>query len=130
MRIVEVRETTASIASPIANAVIDFSTMTCSVAAVITDVLRHGKRVVGYGFSSNGRYSAGGLLRERFLPRLRAADPDSLLDERRSNLDPFRIWATMLANEKPGGHGERSVAVGAVDMAVWDALAKIEDRPL
>jgi D(-)-tartrate dehydratase len=36
----------------------------------------------------------------------------------------------MMANEKPGGHGERSVAVGTIDMAVWDAVAKIEGRPL
>lgn len=130
MRIVEIRETTASIASPIANAYIDFSKMTCSVVAVITDVIRDGKAVVGYGFNSNGRYAAGGLLRERFLPRLREAAPDSLLDEAGGNLDPFKIWATMMSNEKPGGHGERSVAVGTVDMAVWDAVAKIEGKPL
>ncbi len=130
MRIVEIRETTASIASPIANAYIDFSKMTCSVVAVITDVIRDGKPVIGYGFNSNGRYGAGGLLRERFLPRLREAAPDSLLDEARDNLDPFRIWSTLMANEKPGGHGERSVAVGTIDMAVWDAVAKIEGRPL
>ncbi len=130
MRIVDIRETTASIASPIANAYIDFSKMTCSVVAVITDVIRDGQPVVGYGFNSNGRYGAGGLLRERFLPRLRDAPPDSLLDEQHDNLDPFRIWATLMANEKPGGHGERSVAVGTVDMAVWDAVAKIEGRPL
>jgi len=130
MRIVEIRETTASIASPIANAYIDFSKMTCSVVAVITDVIRDGKPVVGYGFNSNGRYGAGGLLRERFLPRLAEAKPDNLLDDSGNNLDPFRIWDTMMKNEKPGGHGERSVAVGTVDMAVWDAVAKIEGKPL
>lgn len=130
MRILEVREKTFSIASPIANAFIDFSKMTCSVVAVITDVVRDGKPVVGFGFNSNGRYGVGGLLRERFLPRLNEADPESLLTEDGSNLDPFRIWATMMRNEKPGGHGERSVAVGATDMAVWDAVAKIEGKPL
>ncbi|HYH18834.1 MAG TPA: mandelate racemase/muconate lactonizing enzyme family protein [Azospirillum sp.] len=117
-------------ASPIANAYIDFSKMTCSVVAVITDVVRDGKPVVGYGFNSNGRYAAGGLLRERFLPRLAEADPKSLLTDAGDNLDPFRIWAAMMSNEKPGGHGERSVAVGTVDMAVWDAVAKIEGKPL
>jgi hypothetical protein len=71
MRITDIRETTASIASPISNAYIDFSKMTCSVVAVVTDVIRDGKPVVGYGFNSNGRYAAGGLLRERFLPRLK-----------------------------------------------------------
>jgi L-alanine-DL-glutamate epimerase-like enolase superfamily enzyme len=130
VRIVEVREMTASIASPIANAFIDFSKMTCSVVAVITDVVRGGKPVIGYGFSSNGRYSAGGLLRERFLPRLREAKPAALLDDAGANLDPFKIWATLIANEKPGGHGERSTAVGTIDMAAWDALAKIKDKPL
>src|ERR1700726_1297756 len=130
MRILEIRERTVPIASPIANAYIDFSKMTLSVVAVITDVIRDGKPVVGYGFNSNGRYGAGGLLRERFLPRLREAAPDSLVDERHDNLDPFKIWNTLMANEKPGGHGERSVAVGTVDMAVWDAVAKIARKPL
>jgi L-alanine-DL-glutamate epimerase-like enolase superfamily enzyme len=130
MRIVDVREKTASIASPIANAYIDFSRMTCSVVAVVTDVVRDGHPVVGYGFNSNGRYAAGGLMRERFIPRLLAAAAGSLVDEANDNLDPFRIWAAMMANEKPGGHGERSVAVGAIDMAVWDAVAKIAGKPL
>jgi D(-)-tartrate dehydratase len=86
--------------------------------------------VVGYGFNSNGRYGQGGLIRERFAPRLLEADPASLLDEAGANLDPDRIWATLMRNEKPGGHGERSVAVGTIDMAVWDAAAKIAGKPL
>lgn len=130
MRITEVREKTVSIASPIANAYIDFSKMTCSVVAVITDVVRDGKPVVGFGFNSNGRYGQGALLRERFLPRLMEADPDSLIDKANDNLDPFAIWKTLMSNEKPGGHGERSVAVGTLDMAVWDAVAKIAQQPL
>jgi L-alanine-DL-glutamate epimerase-like enolase superfamily enzyme len=36
----------------------------------------------------------------------------------------------MMAGEKPGGHGERCVAVGTLDMALWDAAAKIADLPL
>jgi L-alanine-DL-glutamate epimerase-like enolase superfamily enzyme len=130
MRIVEVREKTASIASPIANAYIDFSKMTCSVVAVITDQVRDGKPVVGFGFNSNGRYGQGALMRERFLPRLMEADPDTLVDTANNNLDPFAIWKTLMTNEKPGGHGERSVAVGTLDMAVWDAVAKIAGVPL
>jgi L-alanine-DL-glutamate epimerase-like enolase superfamily enzyme len=130
MRIVEIREKTVSIASAIANAYIDFSKMTCSVVALITDVIRDGKPVVGYGFNSNGRYGQGALMRERFFPRLMAADPKTLVDEDGKNLDPFRIWATLMTNEKPGGHGERSVAVGTIDMAVWDAVAKIAGKPL
>ena len=130
MRIVAVHEKTVSIASPMANALIDFSRMTCSVVAIVTDAVRAGKRVVGYGFNSNGRYGQGALLRERFFPRLMEAEPRALLDETGENLDPFRIWATAMKNEKPGGHGERSVAVGTLDMAVWDAVAKIAGKPL
>jgi D(-)-tartrate dehydratase len=125
MRIVEVRETVAPMRSNMRNAYIDFSKMTTSVVAVITDV-----GVVGYGFNSNGRYAASGLLRERFIPRLMDAPPECLLDDAGTNLDPHRIWDVLMQDEKPGGHGERSVAVGTLDMAVWDAVAKIEQRPL
>jgi L-alanine-DL-glutamate epimerase-like enolase superfamily enzyme len=130
MRITEIREKTASIASAIANAYIDFSRMTCSVVAVMTDVVRNGKPIVGYGFNSNGRYGQGSLIRERFLPRILEADPKTLMDEKSDNLDPTRIWECMMTNEKPGGHGERSVAVGTIDMAIWDAVAKIAEKPL
>ncbi|MEO6986419.1 MAG: mandelate racemase/muconate lactonizing enzyme family protein [Paralcaligenes sp.] len=130
MKILEIREVTKPIASPIRNAYIDFSKMTTSLVAVITDVVRDGKRVVGYGFNSNGRYGQGGLIRERFMQRVVDADPASLLNDHQDNLDPQRIWSTLMANEKPGGHGERSVAVGTIDMAVWDAVAKIANKPL
>ena len=130
VRILELRERTLPIASPIVNAYIDFSQMTLSLVALVTDVVRDGRRVVGYGFNSNGRYGQGGLIRERFAPRLLAADPYSLLDDTGMNLDPDRVWAALMRNEKPGGHGERSVAVGTIDMAVWDAVAKIAGQPL
>jgi D(-)-tartrate dehydratase len=130
MRIVEVRQTTVPIASPLKNAYIDFSKMDVSVVAVITDVERDGRRVVGYGFNSNGRYAPHGLLRDRFIPRLMEAEPQSLFTEDGENFDPHRIWTTLMTGEKPGGHGERSVAVGVIDMAVWDVVAKIEGKPL
>lgn len=130
MRIVDIRETIVPIKSEIRNAYIDFSQMTVSVVALITDAVRDGKPVVGYGFNSNGRYAPSGLLRERFIPRLKAAGSKSLLNEAGENLDPHRVWATVMRNEKPGGHGERSVAVGVLDMAVWDAVAKIAGLPL
>lgn len=130
MRIINVIEKTVSIASNIANAYIDFSKMTCSTVAVVTDVIRDGKPVVGYGFHSNGRYGQGALMRERFIPRILEADPKTLIDEKNNNLDPFAVWNTMFKNEKPGGHGERSVAIGTIDMAIWDAVAKIEGKPL
>jgi D(-)-tartrate dehydratase len=128
--IVDILEVTKPISSPIRNAYIDFSKMTASLVAVVTNVVRNGRRVVGYGFNSNGRYGQGGLIRERFADRLKTADPASLLDESGQNFDPDRVWSALMSNEKPGGHGERSVAVGTIDMAVWDAVAKIADRPL
>lgn len=129
-RIVDIVEVTKPIASPIRNAYIDFSKMTASLVAVVTDAVRDGRKVVGYGFNSNGRYGQGGLIRERFRARILEADPTSLLDDTGENLDPDRIWSAMMTNEKPGGHGERSVAVGTIDMAVWDAVAKIAGKPL
>jgi L-alanine-DL-glutamate epimerase-like enolase superfamily enzyme len=130
MRIVEVREMAAPIKSSIRNAYIDFRTMTVSVVAVVTDVVRDGRPVIGYGFNSNGRYAPSGLIRERFIPRLMAAEPESLLAADGLNLDPHTIWSVLMTGEKPGGHGERSVAVGTIDMAVWDAVAKIAEQPL
>src|SRR5712692_4185950 len=130
MRIVDIRETVVPIKSEIRNAYIDFSQMTVSVVALVTDVMRQGKPVVGFGFNSNGRYAPSGLLRDRFIPRLRAAEPRALVDEGGENLDPVRVWDVVMRNEKPGGHGERSVAVGVLDMAVWDAVAKIAGLPL
>lgn len=130
MRIVDICEVTKPISSPIRNAYIDFSKMTASLVAVVTDVVKDGRRVVGYGFNSNGRYGQGGLIRERFRDRILEADPATLLNDAGSNLDAHKIWAAMMKNEKPGGHGERSVAVGTIDMAVWDAVAKIEGKPL
>ncbi len=130
MHIIDVVEKTKPIASPIRNAYIDFSKMTTSLVAVVTDVVRDGHRVVGYGFNSNGRYGQGGLIRERFRNRILEAPPAALLNEAGDNLDPSRIWDIMMTNEKPGGHGERSVAVGTLDMAIWDATAKIAGKPL
>ena len=130
MKITRIREATAPIASEIRNAFISFSTMTISLVAVETDVVREGRPVVGYGFSSNGRYAQGGILRERFIPRVLAAEASSLIDRKNDNLDPFAVWKAFMANEKPGGHGDRAHAAGALDMAVWDAVAKIAEKPL
>ena len=91
--------------------------MTCSLVAVVTDAVQDGNIMVGYGFHSNGRYAQSGLMQERFIPRLREGNPQQMLNDAGDNLDPERIWAMMMNNEKPGGHGERCVAVGAIDMA-------------
>lgn len=130
MKLMNIRETTAKLQSNMRNAVIDFSRMTVGIVAVVTDVTRDGKPVVGYGCGSNGRYAQGGILRERLIPRLMEAEPDDLLDETGENFDPFRVQACMMQNEKPGGHGDRAVAAAGIDMAIWDAVAKIEGKPL
>jgi D(-)-tartrate dehydratase len=129
MRITGIRDIVAPISSAIANAYIDFSRMTASVVAIRTDLVRDGRPLVGFGFNSNGRYAVQGLLRDRFIPRLAEADPSTLLDAS-GLIDPAKAWRVMMANEKPGGHGERSVAVGVLDMALWDLRAKAEGMPL
>src|SRR5260370_30232089 len=130
MKIFEIRDMVVPIKSAISNAFISFAEMTVSAIAVHTDVIRDGQRVIGYGFHSNGRYAQQGILRERVIPRLLRAAPDALLDDEKTNFDPEKAWRVMMTNEKPGGHGDRSVAVGAMDMALWDATAKIAGQPL
>ena len=130
MKITNIVENTKSIKSPMKNAYIDFSKMTLSLVAVCSDVFRDGKRLIGYGFNSNGRYGQGNLMRERFIPRILGAPYKELLDAEGKNFDPHKIWKIMMKNEKPGGHGERSVAVGTLDMALWDLVSKVENKPL
>ncbi|TVQ35093.1 MAG: mandelate racemase [Geminicoccaceae bacterium] len=130
MKITAVHERAVPIRSEIKNAYIDFTKMDASVVAVVTDQVRDGRPVIGYGFNSNGRYAPSCLLRERFVPRLLAADPKTLLDASGANFDAGKVWDVLMTNEKPGGHGERSVAVGVLDMAMWDIVAKLEGVPL
>jgi L-alanine-DL-glutamate epimerase-like enolase superfamily enzyme len=130
MRIVDIRETAIPLNSTLRNAVFDFSEMTTSVIAVITDVIRDGKPVAGFAFNSTGRYACGAQMRDRFIPRIMKARPESLLDASGDNLDPEKILAAMMQREKPGGHTERSVAIGTIEVACWDAVAKIADKPL
>jgi L-alanine-DL-glutamate epimerase-like enolase superfamily enzyme len=125
MRIVDIRHITVPIASEMANAFINFSKMDVSVVAIVTDEIRGGKPVVGYGFNSNGRYAQPGILSHRIIPRVLESEPGSLIDPGTGLLDPERIWAAAMTNEKPGGHGDRAVAVGILDMAAWDLAAKL-----
>ncbi|MBV9346499.1 MAG: mandelate racemase [Pseudolabrys sp.] len=129
MRIVDIRETAIPLKSQLANSSFDFSEMTTSVVAVITDVMRDSKPVCGFAFNSTGRYACGAQMRARFIPRILAAAPDNLLDGA-GNLDPDKILGVMMRREKAGGHSERSVGIGTIEVAVWDALAKILDKPL
>ena len=129
MRIVEIRDIAVPMGAPMRNAVIDFSKMTVSAVAVVTDVMRDGRPVVGFGFNANGRYAQSALIRERLVPRVLEA-PDEHATADGTTLDPRAIRRLMMRNEKPGGHGERAVAVAAIEIAVWDAAAKLRDMPL
>jgi L-alanine-DL-glutamate epimerase-like enolase superfamily enzyme len=129
MRIVAVRERTVELSSAGRNSSISFDAMTASVIAVHTDASKNGKPLVGLAFDSIGRYGHGGLLRERFIPRLIGADPDDYADGN-GGVDPHRAWALLMKDEKPGGHGERSGAVGLIDAALWDLTAKAAGEPL
>jgi L-alanine-DL-glutamate epimerase-like enolase superfamily enzyme len=130
MRIVDIKEIAVPLNSSMRNAAFDFSEMTTSVVAVTTDVMRGSKPIVGYAFNSTGRYACGAQMRARFIPRILKADPASLVNEAGTNLDPAKILAAMMQREKPGGHTERSVGIGTIEVACWDAVAKIEDKPL
>ncbi len=129
MRIIEIREKTVPIEADMSNAFINFSRMNVSVLAIVTDETRGGEPVVGYGFNSNGRYAQGGLLRERIIPRVLEAHPESLIGEH-GDLDPGHVWRAAMRDEKPGGHGDRAVAMGILDMASWDLAAKLAELPL
>jgi D(-)-tartrate dehydratase len=129
MRIVDIRECAVPLKSEIRNSSFDFSEMTTSVVAVITDVVRD-RAPVGFAFNSTGRYACGAAMRARFIPRILSADPRYLLDETHENFDPAKILAAMMQREKSGGHSERSIAIGTIEVAVWDAAAKIVGKPL
>jgi L-alanine-DL-glutamate epimerase-like enolase superfamily enzyme len=130
MRIIDIRERAIPLKSNIANSSFDFSEMTTSVVAVITDVVRDGRPVVGFAFNSTGRYACGAAMRARFIPRILGADQRALLDQSQENFDPGKILAVMMQREKSGGHSERSIAIGTIEVAVWDAVAKIAGQPL
>jgi L-alanine-DL-glutamate epimerase-like enolase superfamily enzyme len=130
MRIVDIRETAIPLKSDLKNSSFDFSEMTTSIVAVITDVMRSGRPVIGFAFNSTGRYACGAQMRERFIPRILRADPSTLLNDRGDNLDPAQVLAAMTAREKVGGDAERAIPIGTIEVAVWDAVAKIADQPL
>jgi L-alanine-DL-glutamate epimerase-like enolase superfamily enzyme len=129
LRITAIAEKAVPVGSTMRNAAFDFSEMTTSVVAVTTDVIRNGRPVVGYAFNSTGRYACGAAMRARFIPRIISAPPQELLDQA-GVIDPGKVLGCMMQREKPGGDAERSVPIGTIETAVWDALAKILDRPL
>lgn len=124
MRVIEIRERTVPVGSAMRNAAIGFDTMTASALAIKTDGI-----FTGYAFDSIGRYGKGALLRERFIPRLLQAPPESLLDQA-GLIDPAACARAAMANEKAGGHGERPGAIGLIEAAAWDLRAKQRGVPL
>ncbi len=129
MRITDIRELTVRLDGNIANALVSFAEHDVSMVAVVSDVVRNGQPVTGYAFDSIGRFAQGGILRDRILPRLRAAEPAALLSTDGRRFDPAKVLAIAMRNEKPGGHGDRAAAAGAVELAFWDLNAKLDDEP-
>ncbi len=129
MRIIAVREISVPLEGNVANALVSFAEHDVSLVALESDVIRNGKPLTGYAFDSIGRYAQGGILRDRMIPRLLAAPPDSLLDASGERFDPEQVLKTVMRNEKPGGHGDRAAAAGAIELAVWDLNAKLADEP-
>jgi len=122
MRITAILERAVRLRGTAANAVVDFSGHTVSLVAVVTDV------GIGVAFDSIGRFAQSGILRDRMIPRVLAASPDALLDDR-GRLDPAAVLACALRDEKPGGHGDRAAAAAALELACWDLNAKLDDEP-
>ncbi|ALM86660.1 enolase C-terminal domain-like protein [Bordetella sp. N] len=129
MKITAIREISVPMEGNVANALVNFSEHDISLVALVSDVIRDGKPVIGYAFDSIGRYAQGGILRDRMIPRLLKAEPHSLLDDNGRRLDPAKVLQTAMRNEKPGGHGDRAAAAGALELAAWDLNAKLDDEP-
>ena len=129
MRITKVRELAVRLEGAVANAVVNFSEHTVSLVAVVSDVVRGGRPVVGIGFNSIGRFAQSGIIRDRMIPRLLAATPASLLDGSGERFDAAKVLTTVMRNEKPGGHGDRAGAAAAIEHAIWDLNAKLADEP-
>jgi len=128
MKITDIRELTVKLEGNVANAVVNFAEHTVSLVAVFTDVMRGGKPVVGFAFDSIGRYAQGGIMRERIIPRIMAAKPESLLALDGRHFDAAKVMATAMRNEKPGGHGDRAAAIAAIELAIWDLNAKLDEE--
>lgn len=129
IQITSVRDLTIPLTGNISNAVVNFLEHTVSLVAVVSNQAQSGRTLVGVGFNSIGRFAQSGILRERFIPRILAADPVSLLAGEGTLLDPASVVAAAMCNEKPGGHGDRASALAALELAIWDLNAKLADEP-
>ena len=129
MKIVDIRELSVPLEGDVANAVVSFAEHDVSLVAVVSDVVRNGKPVIGLAFNSIGRFAQRGILCDRIIPRLRAAQPKNLLADDGRRLDPAKVVNVGMRNEKPGGHGDRAAAMAAIELAIWDLNAKLDDEP-
>jgi len=129
MRIVDIREIAVPLQGDIANALVNFAQHTVSLVAVVADVVRHGRPVMGLAFNSIGRFAQGGLMRERFFRRVLEASEGELLDENGASFDPAAVYRVAMRNEKPGGHGDRAAGIAPIELAIWDLNAKLRDEP-
>lgn len=129
MKIVDIVTLDVKLSGAISNAVVSFDDHDVSLVAVISDVIRNGRPVTGIAFNSIGRYSQSGILQQRIRPRILEAAAHALLDDEGALFDPAKVFALAMKNEKPGGHGDRASAIGALELAFWDLNAKLEDRP-
>ena len=111
----------------ISNASFSFREMSTAIVGVMLHTDKG--PVVGYAFNSTGRYSCASAINERFGPRLLSTNNSHLLDSD-GLIDPSRIIRACLSGEKPGGDLERSMAIGAIEIASWDALSKYLNCPL
>ena len=129
IQIAGIRELTVPLTGNMSNAVVNFLEHTASLVAVISNQVRSGRTLVGIGFNSIGRFAQSGILRERFIPRILAADPASLLADEGAFIAPALVASVAMRNEKPGGHGDRASALAALELAIWDLNAKLADEP-
>jgi hypothetical protein len=129
MKIVEIRERTFPIASPIRNAYIDFSKMTLSLVARghRRDARRPARGRLRLQLQRPLR--PGQLMRERFIPRVLEAIRRSLLTTRRQPR-PAQVWARCSRTRSPAATASARWPSATIDMAVWDAVAKIAGKPL
>jgi L-alanine-DL-glutamate epimerase-like enolase superfamily enzyme len=127
MKIKEIRQLSIALEGQVSNAMVSFAGHDVSLIAVVSDVIRQGKPVIGFGFNSIGRFAQGGILEHRVLPRLLSAPEGTLLNG--SGFDCDKVYRAAVRNEKPGGHGDRASAVAATELAFWDLNAKLADEP-
>ena len=130
MRIVKVVESPVKLQGNISNALVNFSSHTVSALAIVTDQVRNGKPVVGLSFNSIGRFDQSGIIRTRMIPRLLEAAPETLIDQTSGLFGPEKVLACILKNEKPGGHGDRAQAASAIELAIWEVNARLNDEPV